>query len=226
MLKIGHRGAMGYEPENTLTSFAKALELGVDGIELDVRPCRSGELVVIHDALLDRTSNGKGLVIDTTLEEIKRLDAGKGQVIPTLPQVLDLVDRRAIIDIELKAEGVGQAVAGILDRYIKKHGWRKDLFILSSFDHHELRRCHDLIPHVPFGPLIAAKPLDYASLAREMGADMIAPFYEFLDEDFVQDAHQKGLKVITWTVNRPEDIKAMRKIGVDGIISNYPDRLI
>ena len=225
MLKIGHRGAMGYAPENTLASFAKALELGVDGIELDVHLCKSGELVVIHDGRVDRTTNGKGTVIDMTLAELKQLDAGEGQRISTFSEVLNFVDRRAIIDIELKAEGTGKPVADVINLYIQKQGWEKEGFILSSFDHHELKRCHDLIPDVPFGPLIAAKPLDYALLAQKMNADLIMPFFEFLDRKFVQDAHQRGLKVFTWTVNRPEEIKKILSIGVDGIISNYPDRL-
>jgi glycerophosphoryl diester phosphodiesterase len=225
MLKIGHRGAMGYAPENTLASFGKALELGVDGIELDVHVCKSGEVVVIHDERVNRTTNGKGLVIDKTLEEIKILDAGNGQHIPTLSEVLDFVDRRAIIDIELKAEGIGRSVAEVVRKYIQDFGWKNDLFMISSFDHHELMRCHDMIPEVPFGPLIAAKPLDYALFAQSMKAEAIMPFFEFLDRPFIQDAHQRGLKVITWTVNRPEDIKKMLNIGVDGIISNYPDRL-
>jgi glycerophosphoryl diester phosphodiesterase len=225
MLKIGHRGAMGYAPENTLASFAKALELGVDGIELDVHLCKSGEMVVIHDGRVDRTTNGKGTVIDMTLTELKQLDAGEGQHIPTFQEVVDFVDRRAVIDIELKAEGTGKPVAEIVNRYVQKQGWKKEQFILSSFDHHELKRCHDIIPEVPFGPLIAAKPLDYALFAQAMNADIILPFFEFLDLKFVQDAHQRGLKIFTWTVNRPKDIKEMLSIGVDGIISNYPDRL-
>jgi len=225
MLKIGHRGAMGYAPENTLASFAKALELGVDGIELDVHLCKSGELVVIHDRRVNRTTNGKGAVIDMTLAELKKLDAGKGQRIPTLSEVLDFVNRRAIIDIELKAEGISKSVAEVVRKYIQEFGWKNDLFMISSFDHHELMRCHGMIPEVPFGPLIAAKPLNYALFAQSMKADTIMPLYEFLNDEFVKDAHQRGLKVMTWTVNRPEDIKKMLNIGVDGIISNYPDRL-
>lgn len=225
MLKIGHRGAMGHAPENTLTSFAKALDLGVDGIELDVHLCKSGELVVIHDGRVDRTTDGKGSVIDMTLEELKQLDAGEGHCIPTFPEVLDFVNRRAMIDIELKAEGIAGSVSKVVRHYIREQGWTNDLFLISSFDHHELKRCHDIIPEIPFGPIIAAKPLDYALFAQSMKADSIMPFYEFLNGEFVQDAHQRGLKVIAWTVNRPEDIKKMLNIGVDGIISNYPDRL-
>jgi glycerophosphoryl diester phosphodiesterase len=225
MLKIGHRGAMGYAPENTLGSFAKALELGVDGIELDVHVCKSGEVVVIHDERIDRTTNGKGLVKEMTLQELKGLDAGKGERILTLQEVLDFVDRRAFIDIELKAEGISDSVAHIMRKYIQERGWKNGGFMISSFDHHELKRCHDVLPDIPFGPILAAKPLDYARMAQDMKAEAIMPFFEFLDKNFVQDAHQRGLKVITWTVNRLDDIKKVLDMGVDGIISNFPDRL-
>ncbi len=226
MLKIGHRGAMGYAPENTLASFAKALELEVDGIELDVHVCKSGEVVVIHDGQVERTTNGKGNVREMTLKELKELDAGLGQRIPTLSEVLGFVNRRAIIDIELKAEGIGSSVAQIVQEYIQEHHWKNDHFIITSFDHHELKRCHENLPGIPFGPLIAAKPLDYANMAQAMDADWIMPFFDFLDDNFVRDAHQRGLKVITWTVNRLDDIKRALNMGVDGIISNFPDRLI
>jgi glycerophosphoryl diester phosphodiesterase len=226
MLKIGHRGAMGYAPENTLASFAKALEIGVDGIELDVHICKSGEAVVIHDERVDRTTNGQGQVMEMTLKELKDLDAGKGQQIPTLLEALDFVNRHAFIDIELKAEGTAIPVAEIVRRYIQEHGWTPEHFMFTSFDHHELKRCHDRVPEVPFGPLLAAKPLDYALLAQAMNADSIVPFFEFLDSKFVEDAHQRGLKLIAWTVNRHDDIKKVLEMGVDGIISNYPDRLL
>lgn len=225
MLKIGHRGAMGYAPENTLASFSKALEIGVDGIELDVHLCQSGEVVVIHDDRVDRTTNRKGKVREMTLQDLKELDAGDGQRIPTLIEVLDFVDRRAIIDIELKAEGVAGAVADILRQHIQRQGWKPEHFMLTSFDHHELKRCQELVPQVPFGPLLAAKPLDYARMAEDMKAVGIMPFFEFLDENFVRDAHERGLKVITWTVNRRDDIQKVKDMGVDGIISNFPDRI-
>ena len=225
MLRIGHRGAMGYAPENTLASFAKALELGVEGIELDVHLCRSGEPVVIHDSRVDRTTNGRGKVREMTLRELKELDAGQGEHLLTLEEVLNFVDHRLLIDIELKSEGVGDPVAFTISQFIDSRGWKPEHFMITSFDHHELVRCHSLIPRIPFGPLLAAKPLDYARMAQDMKADGIMPFFEFLDNKFVQDAHQRGLKVITWTVDRPDDIKRVMELGVDGIISNYPDRL-
>jgi glycerophosphoryl diester phosphodiesterase len=215
---------MGYAPENTLISFAKALDLGVNGIELDVHLCRSGELVVIHDSRVERTTNGKGRVSDLTLEQLKTLDAGMGETIPSLREVLDLVDRKAFIDIELKGEGSGGPVADLIGEYLTK-GWKARDFMITSFDHHELKHCHDRIPQVPFGPLLAAKPLKYAELAEDMGAEVILPFFEFLDLPFVQDAHQRNVKVFTWTVNSREDIQKLRDWGVDGMISNFPERL-
>jgi glycerophosphoryl diester phosphodiesterase len=225
MVIIGHRGATEYEPENTLASFAKALEIGVDGIELDVHICKTGEVVVIHDSRLKRTTNGSGYVKDKTLEELKGLDAGKGQRIPTFKEVLDLIDKRAIVDIELKAEHTSGPVADILQEYIKGHGWKEDHFLISSFDHHELRRFHMAMPKVPFAPLIAAKPLDYALFAQNMNATAVNPLFDFIDGEFVQDAHKRGLKMFVWTVDHPDDIKEMIKIAVDGFITNRPERV-
>ena len=125
MLKIGHRGATGYAPENTRASFAKALELGVDGIELDVHVCESGEVVVIHDERVDRTTNGKGKVREMSLPELKGFNSGTGEPILTLEEVLDFVNRRAIIDIELKAEGISHSVADVVLKYIREHGLEK-----------------------------------------------------------------------------------------------------
>src|SRR6056297_2287931 len=105
VLKIGHRGAMGYEPENTLRSFKKAIELNVDMVELDVYVCSSGELVVIHDDKVDKTTNGKGYVSEKSFDELRKLDAGMGEKIPTLQEVLDLIDKRAKVNIELKGKG-------------------------------------------------------------------------------------------------------------------------
>ncbi|MBN1472692.1 MAG: hypothetical protein JW925_13010 [Syntrophaceae bacterium] len=224
MIIIGHRGAMGYEPENTLSSFAKALELGVEGVELDVRLCKTGELVVIHDARLRRITKSSGYVKDTTLADLKKFDAGKGQTIPTLEEVVDFIEKRCMINIELKDEGVAEPVADIIRSFIKR-GWETSHFMISSFDHHELKRFHEGMPQVPFAPLIAAKPIDYACFAQTMKAHAVNPAADFVDWVFVKDAHQRGLKIIVWTVNNPDDIKKMIDMGVDGIISDYPDRV-
>jgi glycerophosphoryl diester phosphodiesterase len=115
---IGHRGASGYEPENTLRSFQKAIDLGVEMIELDVYTCKSGELVVMHDDKVNRTTNGNGYVFNMTLTELKTLDAGKGEKVPTLVEVFDLINKKIAINVELKGEGTAESTAELIQKYI------------------------------------------------------------------------------------------------------------
>lgn len=225
MLKIGHRGACGYEPENTLRSFKKALELQVEMVELDVYLCASGELVVIHDDRVDRTTNGKGYVEKMTLSELKLLDAGQGEKIPTLTEVLDLVNRQVKVNIELKGLDTAKPVAEIIDHYLKDKGWSVDDFLVSSFNHYELRDFHTVCPLVKIGALLTGIPIGMVDFALAVDAYSINPCVEFINEEFVKEAHQKNLKVFVWTVNHPDDIKRMREIGVDGIFTNFPDRV-
>lgn len=224
-LKIGHRGACGYAPENTLASFEKAVELGVDMIELDVFVCASGELVVIHDHRVDATTNGSGYVDQMSLWSLKNLDAGGGQQIPMLREVFDLVNRRVCIDIELKAEGTAQAVAELIAEYILLRGWRYEDFIVTSFNHHELRLFKSLVPEVSIGALYTGIPLDYAQCAQKLAADYMVVSSQFINQQFVDDAHARGVQIFVYTVDHPEDISRMKVLGVDGICSNYPDRI-
>ncbi|MFA6422345.1 MAG: glycerophosphodiester phosphodiesterase family protein [Candidatus Buchananbacteria bacterium] len=224
MLKIGHRGALGYAPENTLLSFQKAIDLGVDMVELDVYVCKTGELVVIHDDRLERTTNGEGYIWEKTLSELKELDAGEGQKIPTLVEVFDLVNKKVKINIELKGEGTAQPVAKMIREYIEL-GWDEDMFFVSSFNHHELKKFKELMPNVKIGALIVANPLDYAKFGSDLNAWSINLCIEFINQAIVDDAHGRGLKVLVWTVNNPEDIERMKKLNVDGIFSNFPDRI-
>ena len=224
MLKIGHRGASGYEPENTLRSFAKAIELGVDMIELDVHVCASGELVVIHDERVDRTTNGTGLVAAKTLQELKMLDAGKGERIPTLSEVLDFVNRKVKVNIELKGRGTAQPTAGVIEKYVQENKWSYKDFFVSSYNHHELRTFQQYLPQVKTGAIIYSFPIDYAAYAQELGSDAILA-YENLNQAFVDDAHRRGLRVFVYTLNYPEDIAWVKSLGVEGIITDFPDRL-
>ena len=148
IIKVGHRGAMGYEPENTLRSFKKALELGVDMIEFDVYVCKSGELVVIQDDTLERTTNGKGLVIEKTLAELKELDAGKEEKIPTLEEIMDLADKKVKINIELKGDNTAKPVLNMIEKYVDEKGWKYDDFLVSSFNHNELKKFKELNPKI------------------------------------------------------------------------------
>lgn len=225
MLKIGHRGAMGYEPENTLKSFQKALDLGVDMTELDVYVCKSGELVVIHDDKVDRTTDGHGYVIDKTFKEIRSLDAGKGEKIPTLEEVLDLLDRKIPINIELKGENTAEPVAKLIDKYINNNDWKEEDFFISSFNHYELKKFKELKPNIKVGALIVGIPIDFSDYAEKVNAYSVNLNLEFINQQFVDDAHSRGLKVFVFTVNDKDDIKRMRDLGVDGLFSNYPDRI-
>jgi glycerophosphoryl diester phosphodiesterase len=220
---IGHRGACGYEPENTLISFKKALDLGVDAIELDVYALKSGELVVIHDDTVDRTTNGKGYVMEHSFESLRKLDAGKGEKIPTLQEVLDVIDRRVIVNIELKGGETSSLVAGVIDQY-KLKGWSDEHFIVSSFNHVELAAFSAIKPTIRTGALICGIPIDLAAFASKVNAYAANLSSEFITAELVGDAKARGLKVFVYTVNDEREIRKMIDLKVDGIFTNYPDR--
>lgn len=224
-LKIGHRGACGYEPENTLSSFSRALQLGVDMVELDVHICRTGETVVIHDSRLERTTNGNGDVALKSLDELKSLDAGGGERIPLLTEVLDLVNMSTVVNIELKGEGTACSVDRIVRSCINEKGWSPESFLVSSFDHYELKAFSALNPEIRLGALTAGIPIGYAEFAHALGAFSVNLSREFINSTFIHDAHNRGLKVLVYTVNEPDEIRRIREMGVDGIFSNFPDRL-
>ncbi len=225
MIKIGHRGACGYEPENTLRSFAKAITLGVDIIELDVHVCKSGEVVVIHYDKVDYTTNGNGYVYEKTLDELQSLDAGQGEIIPTLEEVLNLIDRQVKVNIELKKPDTVQSVAHIIERYVHKKGWSYDDFLVSSFNHYALQQFHALLPQVDIGALLIGIPIGFADFAQKVNASIVVVAFHFINQDFVDDAHNREMKVFVFTVNDKDDIQRIKALGVDGIISDYPDRL-
>ena len=224
LLRIGHRGACGYEPENSLRSFKKALTLKVDMIELDVQICRSGELVVIHDSKVDRTTDGTGYVAKKSLEQLKRLDTGKGESIPTLQEVLDFVDNRIIVNIELKGKRTAQPVSALIKKYLHK-GWDKDNFLLSSFSREELIEVRGNSPDLNIGVNITDLKKDTMQFARLLGACSIHPSLKITTKKLVDEIHRQRMKVFVWTVNEEEDIARMKEMNVDGCFSDYPDRL-
>ena len=225
LLKVGHRGAMGYAPENTLLSFQKAMKLGVDMIELDVHVCKSGELVVIHDETVDRTTNGHGYIAEMNLQELQKLDAGKGEHIPTLREVLKFIDRKVKINIELKGKKTAQPTCKVIQEYVRDRLWQNDDFLVSSFDYDELKVCREPSLSIALGILISEQEFNYAEITKELGAKAVIPEYLLVNEKYVNDAHERGLQVMVWTVNEKNNIARMKQMGVDGIISNYPDRL-
>ena len=224
MIIIGHRGAMGYEPENTLISFQKAIDLRVDMIEFDVHHCRSGELVVIHDEKVNRTTDGMGFVAKKTLAELKELDAGKGEKIPTLEEALDLIDGQVKVNTELKGVNTVEATLRVIKKYIKRKGWTYDNFLVSSFDSPQLETLRNLDKHIDVAVAIDRDPLDYIEFSQKLKAYSIHPIVSATDKKFIKTAHQNNFKVFVWTVN-PKEVQRMKDIGVDGIFMNYPDRL-
>lgn len=220
---IAHRGASGHKPENTLASFQKAISLGVDMIELDVYVIRSGEVVVHHDKKVDRTTNGTGNISDYAWEELRELDAGHGQRIPLLTEVLDLINDRIPVNIELKGRRVAEPVADILDSYISRKQWRSEMFLVSAFDHAELKRFATLSPSVPVGALYRSRLRRLRRLIE--GDNFISANFDarLITRRNVRDAHTNGLKVYAYTVNSKRSADRMRALKVDGVFTNYPD---
>jgi glycerophosphoryl diester phosphodiesterase len=225
LLKIGHRGAKAHIAENTLESFQKALDLGADGIELDVHVCATGELVVIHDFTVDRTTNGTGEVHKLSLAELKSLAIEEKYSIPTLDEVFDLIGKNCFVNIEMKGRHTAQPVSDFVEKLVKEKGYSYDNLIISSFQREELQVMARINPNIPLGVLTQASVAQAKEWAAEFSAKAIHPHYSLLTEHNVDKAHKMGLKVYTWTINDAEDIERIKGYGVDGIISDNPERL-
>jgi glycerophosphoryl diester phosphodiesterase len=221
---FGHRGADGHEPENTVRSVRRALELGADGVEVDVHFV-DGQLVVIHDDTLERTTNGHGRVMKKSFEYLRSLDAGRGERIPTLAEIFDTVDRRAVINVELKGPHTAAPVAALIADYVDRRGWSFDDFLVSSFDHIRLSEVKLLRPEIRTGALIGRTPYGLAKFAEALGAWSLHAGKRCVTPELVADARQRGLKVFVYTVNEPEDIARMQALGVDGVFSDFPERV-
>jgi len=225
ILKIGHRGAKGYEPENTLVSFEKAIEMGADGIELDVHLSLDGHLIVIHDETIDRTTNGKGVVNQMTLQELKSFRINEKYEIPTLVEILDLVDQRCFINIELKNQDTAEKVVQLIESYISNKNWNNNHFIVSSFDWNALQQVRFLNEAIRIGVLTETN-LDLAiSFARFLKAEALHPDFQLLTNEYAAKIQEKGIQVFPWTVNEMEDIHRMKSFKVDGIITDFLDRI-
>jgi glycerophosphoryl diester phosphodiesterase len=223
MLIFAHRGASGVEPENTLRAIKAALDANVDGIEIDLHEV-DGKLLVIHDRWLHRTTSGTGQIYHHNYEHLRSLDAGHGEIIPTLDEVFTLVAGKCKINLELKGISNLKLLYSYIDQAITtKKLVNKDL-LLSSFNHQLLYTIHQQRPEFAIGALTACYPLDYAKFAEQLNAYSVHLNVDFISENFVSDAHQRGLKVFVYTVDELDDIKAMKALAVDGIFSNFPTR--
>jgi glycerophosphoryl diester phosphodiesterase len=219
MLKIGHRGARAYEPENTIRSFKRAIELGADAVEMDIRKTKDNKLVVIHNADVNKTTDGNGAVNELTLEEIKRLVTEKGEKIPTFEEVLDAVGKQVKMLVELKETGTEEQVLDL----VRKKGLTENVIIVS-FHEDVLRKVKELNDEVATG-LIYVRHKKPIQAALDLKAEYLLPLYQFTHSANVKKAHENGLKVIVWTINNKEDVAEYRKKGVDGIASDSPDIL-
>lgn len=219
MLKIGHRGAKGYVAENTLASFQKAIELGVDGIELDVHLSSDAKVIVIHDETIFRTTTKEGFVKDFTSLELNYLG------IPTLEDALNLIDEKCFINIEIKNLSTSKFVLELIQNFISEKQWNPNLFQISSFDWNVLEVCSLENNKIQLGVLTEDSLDNAIAFAKKINAFSINPYFKLLNDENVLAMHQNGFKIYPWTVNSEEDITFVKSLNVDGIISDFPDRI-
>jgi len=225
MIKIAHRGAKAYEPENTLAAFAKAIELQSDAIEFDVHLSADGEVIVIHDETVDRITDGSGFVKNLSLSELKKMRIGGKHEIPTLAETFDFVNQKCLINVELKAFETAEPVVKLIEYYVTQKNWKYSQFLISSFDWTALQKVRDLHPEIPLGVLTETDLELAMGFAEFVKAETIHPYFHLLTAENTLKMQQRGFKVYTWTVNEPEDIKKIKSFKANGIISDFPDRL-
>lgn len=235
---VAHRGAKGHAPENTMASFARAIELGANMLELDVHVTKDKQLVVIHDAAVDRTTDGRGFVSDLTLAEVQALDAGRwfqdefiGERVPTLQQVLELAKGRVQLNIELKAGGMKPNlylypdVVALLADELTRSGMVEEV-VVSSFDRPYLAQLKEVLPEVRVA-LLHHKPIeDFERLPIDLGCESVHTSVRLIDAEFIERAHAAGLKVRAWNPNDAATMANLIALGVDGVITDYPDVLL
>ena len=225
MLKIAHRGAKGYEPENTLQAFQKALDLNAEGIELDVHLSADGHIIVIHDSTIDKMTNGKGFVNTLSLPELKSFLINGKHEIPTLNEVFDLVNKKCLINIELKSRDALHCVSTLIEEYVSDKNWNYNHFLVSSFDWNALQEVHNLNQNIPIGVLTETDLNLALAFAETIKAKAIHPYYHLLTLEKTKEIQAKGFLVFPWTVNIEEDIQKIKSYKVDGIITDFPDKI-
>jgi glycerophosphoryl diester phosphodiesterase len=232
---IGHRGASGHAPENTMTAFRRAVELGAAFLETDLHISRDARLVAIHDATLDRTTNGKGYVKDYSLSELHQLDAGAwfspqfaGEKIPTLEEIIRFAQEKDIgLFLEVKQEsawGIEHGLVATLRAAKESHR-----VVILSFSPGILRNIRRLDPTIMTGLLFEPSNVASANIldtAREIGVRQMAPRVDLVTPELVEAAHRADMQVVCWTVNEPALMQFALAGGVDGIMSDFPDRLV
>ncbi|MFC2175143.1 glycerophosphodiester phosphodiesterase [archaeon] len=215
---VGHRGARNVEPENTLLAFRRGIELGAEWVECDVRLTADGELVAMHDATLERTTNGEGEVEKKTLAELKELDAGKGEKVPTLQEIIETVKDKAGLIIELKGSNTAEKAVEL----VEKNLMNKVAFV--SFKPEELKKVKDL-DSFSTGFISRAFALEVIAEAKLLGAGILVVPVSEATQEVVDEVHGEGLKVGVWTVNDKAGYERMVSFGVDVVVSDDPGKL-
>ena len=232
MLTIAHRGASGYAPENTFAAFRRAIAMGAGFIETDLQLSRDARLVAIHDATVNRTTNGQGAVHDMTLAELRRLDAGSwfgsefaGERIPTIEEILEFTKKHDVVFyLEMKPSGSWGGEHALISALRESGEIARTVVI--SFDPAILVGVRKIEPTLMTGLLFEGQISDPLDKAIEIGARQIAVRGDLVSPRLLKEARERDLQVVCWTVNHPGHMRLLVEAGVDGIISDYPDRLL
>jgi glycerophosphoryl diester phosphodiesterase len=223
----GHRGAAAVEPENTLRGFKYALSLGVERAETDVHLSKDQQIIVMHDATVDRTTNGTGKIAEMTLAELKKLDAGHGERVPALQEVIDLFQvawqggNATLLQIELKGEGTALPVVNTI-----KHNAIESRVVLTSFHAERVAEAHRLLPGAIFGLLTSSLDPDPVQIALRVGAESVHLRHDLATRQWVERVHKSGLHARVWNIDEAERMKWAIALGVDGIGTNDPALLL
>lgn len=218
---VGHRGCKGLEPENTLLAFRRGIELGCDYVETDVRMTKDSRLVIMHDEAVDRTTNGSGRVGELTFDQIRTLDAGDGEQVPTLTEVLEVTEHNIQLACEIKdGEALADTVRAVLEAGLEDH------VVFASFDSGCLEGVHKIRSSLRVAKSFSTVPEDFISIAKALGAEAICIEFTKVNEDMIRTVHGNGLKIRLWCPNTTEDIQKAIDLGSDGIGSDYPDRVL
>ncbi len=218
---------MGHVLENTIESVQKAIELNVDGIEIDVFKSKTGELVVFHDPFLSRLSNSNAFIEQISLDSIKKIELIGGYFIPTLKEIVDIIPEKIFLNIELKGQDTAFETNKIIINYLNTYNFPISKFIISSFRWDELKKIRSFNKDIPIAILVDSlyKIDDAIKLAKQINAFALNPNNEFITKDIVNKIQSKNIKVYPYTINTPRNIRRMRSMGVDAIITDYPERI-
>lgn len=218
--RVGHRGAAGHAPENTLAALERGISLGVDFLEIDLQRTRDGRIVLMHDKFVDRTTNGHGRLADLTLDELRKFDAGAGERVPLLEEALDAASGRVGLILECITPGIAEE----LWRQVRSFGFRGPV-VFASFLHREIRAIRELDPRGLTMALLEGVPVLPTAFALDSNATQVGVALDSATAQFVDALHEAELPVFVYTADTAQQIRSAVELGVDGIISNFPDRL-